>query len=66
MRRVPRATLRDSAWSGTSTQTRDDDFVRIDRGKVFQNMAPVVLRNRHAKPAVLQLRVEISAIEEQV
>lgn len=48
------------------TQTRHDNFVRIDRREVFQNMAPVVLRNRHAKPAVLELHVEISTIEQQV
>src|SRR5712672_3093200 len=48
------------------SKSRDNDLSRVDCGKVLPNIAPVVLGNGYAEPAILQLRVKISAVDEQV
>src|SRR5882762_9387820 len=47
-------------------KSRDNDLSRGDRGKVLPNIAPVELGNGYAEPAILQLRIEISAVDEQI
>ena len=44
----------------------DYDFCRFHFGVVFENEAPVELRNSHAERAVPELGVEIGAVQQQV
>src|SRR5579863_4916253 len=58
-------------WSLTSfehahTEAHDLDLSRLDIRKVLQDVLPIEFRNGEAKSALLQLRIEMSRMQQQI